>query len=277
VTNRGGSSSSNARATPSPLPALEALSDESSRESPGSNLDSGSGSSHQRPIKVSNWRKRGIHHLPPPYPTDHISLDHSDMRRRDLPIKLVVDEPVPVHTYQDELYSLAPAKIRRSTSRRSHDGDGGVGRVIVDNNSNNVRKRQTDTTRRRAVSDREEKIQEVKCLANDFASFEPFKVVEPMLWVPFAKVSKSESGTSTTEKGSYSVNHNWSDADSLHVFEDAEAMQGLRHTNTVARGTSAALSEAPQSSRPVLRVQYKGEMVSVIGQTTTDLQELSWV
>ncbi|CAB9503096.1 expressed unknown protein [Seminavis robusta] len=232
-----GSSSGDPPTPPSPLPHLDAVSDASSGDSPGSSPDH---NSTQKPTKVSSWRKRGSRHLPPPYP-DPIPLDLSMIKRRDLPIRLVVDEPVPVECYSDDPFAQTTSSsgVRRFSSRRQRSKE----------NSSN--KWHSSSAAKPSSS-----------IQNSFANFDDAfrnSVSSESSWVAFDQSSKGETATSTTEKESPSDS-----GDSLHVFEDAAASYDK---DTGVR----------RSKGPVLRMEYKGEMVSVSETTTARLQDLSWV
>lgn len=107
----------------SPVPALDAASDYSTGDEPSPNSLKGSIS---RPTKISNWRKRGLRHVPTSE-AEPIQLDMCFLGRQDLPIQLVVDQPVPVENCYDDpdtqafvdYFSLNSRSKSRNDSRGS--------------------------------------------------------------------------------------------------------------------------------------------------------------
>ena len=108
----------------SPVPALDAASDYSTGDEPSPNSLK---SSISRPTKISNWRKRGLRHVPTSE-VEPIQLDMSFLGRQDLPIQLVVDQPVPVENCYDDpdtqafvdYFSLNSRSKSRNDSRGSN-------------------------------------------------------------------------------------------------------------------------------------------------------------
>ena len=101
----------------SPVPALDAASDYSTGDEPSPDSLKLSVS---RPAKISNWRKRGLRHVPSSDP-EPIQLDMSFLQRHTLPIQLVVDQPVPVENCYDDPDTQAFVDYF-SHSRRSKKG-----------------------------------------------------------------------------------------------------------------------------------------------------------
>ena len=276
----------------SPVPGLDAASDYSRGDEPSPN-------SPKKPVKISNWRKRGLHHIPSSDPEEPVTLDLSFSQRRDLPIKLVVDEPVPVENYYDDPYTQAfvgyfkhGSTIKKGTRKRS-----------------GYRKRD----QRRAARVEEEKSSSSTISGEaevDFANFDYFdsQDVDQIEEPPLEKSSKNnasglipinEEDSSALESNSHQQGLQQHEA-TTEMCDDTKAesptnVAGMDEASSNANDTDKIvndeerdeLQEAEASDAgiiircngPVIRMKYEGEMVSVSEQTATKIQEgvCAWV
>lgn len=229
----------------SPVPGLEVASDTSSGEDPMSQQSS----EVTRPKKVSKWRERGIlNDLDPD--RAQLSLDLSLLKRRDLPVKLVVDDPMPSGQYHGNpfLSESTPKKEKVKAERR----DVSPSPVSVCDELVAVGKLE-GSEERQGLSDGSYLISHEHDPLVDELGFEvevrwPSETMWQSQNTPPPLDEHSDGKTSCPRRPS--------------SLDDQDNSQDTR-----------------QRSGPIVRMAYDGEMVSVSEQTATKLQEgeCAWV
>ena len=296
----------------SPVPALDAASDYSTGDEPSPNSLK---SSISKPTKISNWRKRGLRHVPTSEP-EPLQLDLSFLQRQALPIQLVVDQPVPVENCYDDPDTQAFVDYFSLNSRSKSRNDSRGAKSRSKSKSRRSRSQKATKSRERAVQEETKSFGDAEVGLN-FADFDLFNSQdattieetsltkpssvsdEPSLAAWNAEVSPVSVASSSQQELEGNVRKNTGGSVlSARVEEDVkvESLGSLnadvRETAACTTGANGSISEdiregsqenalrepvAIVSCTSVIRMQYGGEMVSVSEQRANKIKECDWV
>lgn len=226
----------------SSAPPLEASSDESARDqrSPPTSVS--------QPRKKSNWRTKRIQN-DLTVETEALDLDLSALERRDLPIKLVVDDPMPVGKYYGDPY--ADEKKHKRKAKKE-----------------NVKITREIAASPVCVGDEKVGSGAGSCVF----TFEDHPTENTESWlVPFTREPETTAEVETKDRKE--KDHHKT------IAKQSQSVECHLDGGSVSVDDRSCHQDIIRCNGPVVRIEYQGEMVSVSEQTAARLQEgaCDWV